>query len=168
MMGNICKVGKVSLNTKLHLFNSNVKTILLYGAETWKTSKGLLNKLQVFINNCLRRIVNIRWPDTISNEDLQKKTNQSPIEAEIRARKWQWIGHTLQKKPDNITRQALLWNPQGKRQRGRPKNTWRRNTMTEVEKGGYTWQQLEKLAGNRERWRMVVSGLCSPEGQRPK
>jgi hypothetical protein len=26
-----------------------------------------------------------------------------------------------------ITRQALSWNPQGTRKRGRPKNTWRRD-----------------------------------------
>jgi hypothetical protein len=29
-----------------------------------------------------------------------------------------WIGHTLRKPPNSITRQALKWNPQGKRSRG--------------------------------------------------
>jgi hypothetical protein len=39
MMGSIWKARNISLKTKVWLFNSNVKTILLYGAETWKTTK---------------------------------------------------------------------------------------------------------------------------------
>jgi len=44
-------------------------------------------------------------------------------------RKWGWLGHTLRKSSDDIARQALEWNPQGKRGRGRPKNTWQRTVL---------------------------------------
>ena len=50
----------LSLHTKIRLFNSNVKSVLLYGAETWKTTNTTTKKLQTFINNCLRRILQIR------------------------------------------------------------------------------------------------------------
>ena len=142
----------------------NVKIILLYGAKTWKTTKSLLHKLQVFINNCLRRILNIRWPEKISNKVLclWQKTNQPE---ELKRRKWGWIGHTLRKPKHNITRQALQWNPQGKCGRGRPRNTWRRNFIAEMEKEGYRWQDLERIAQNRTRWRTVVSGLCTTKVQ---
>ena len=168
MLSNIWKEGKISLNTKLRLFNSNVKAVLLYGAETWKTTKGLVRKLQTFVNRCLRRIMNIRWPETITNEELWKRTKQTSIEGEIRKRKWGWIGHTLRKPANNITRQALQWNPQGKRRRGRPKNTWRRDTLAEMDRRGYRWQQLERLAQDRSKWRTVVSGLCSLEEPKAK
>ena len=59
--------GMMSLKTKLRPFNSSIKNILLYGSETWKTTKNLLHKLQVFTNYCLRLILNIRWPDKIKN-----------------------------------------------------------------------------------------------------
>ena len=39
---------------------------------------------------------------------------------------FRWIGHTLRKEYGEITKAALLWNPQGSRKRGRPKNSWRR------------------------------------------
>nr|KAG5706735.1 hypothetical protein BaRGS_007238 [Batillaria attramentaria] len=42
------------------------------------------------------------------------------MDVQARQRKWRWVGHTLRKEPCNITRQALVWNPQGKRKRGRP------------------------------------------------
>jgi hypothetical protein len=44
-----------------------------------------------------------------------------------------WIGHTLRKANNNITKQALEWNPQGKRKRGRPKNSWHRGIISELE-----------------------------------
>ena len=145
-MGSIWKARNISLKTKVRLFNSNVKTILLYGAETWKTTKSLLHKLQVFINYCLRRILNIRWPEKISNKELWQKTNQPPVEEELKRWKWRWIGHTLRKQKYNITRQALQWNHQGKRGSGRPRNTWRRDFITEMEIESYRWQDLERMA----------------------
>ena len=80
MMRAIWRESNISLKTKIRLFNSSLKTILLYGSETWKTTKNLLNKLQVFTNYCLRRILNIRWSDKIKNEELWEKVKQPAIE----------------------------------------------------------------------------------------
>ena len=91
----------------IRIFNTNVKSILLYGSETWTVTKIYTKKLQTFVNKCLRKIMKIRWPETIKNELLWNHTNQLPIDREIRKRKWGWIGHTLRKPSTNITRQAL-------------------------------------------------------------
>ena len=68
---------------------------------------------------------------------------------QIKRRKWRWLGHTLRKPADNITRRGLRWTPQGKRKRGRPKTTWRRSTEAEVKVAGLTWGQLEQKAQDR-------------------
>ncbi|VDP43550.1 unnamed protein product [Schistosoma margrebowiei] len=117
---------QLSTNIKVRIFNTNIKAVLLYGAETWRTTTTTIKKVQVFINSCLRKILNIHWPDTINNSFLWERTNQLPAEEEIRKRRWKWIGHTLRKSSNCITRQALTWNPEGKRKRVRPKNTLRR------------------------------------------
>ena len=88
------------------------------------------------------------------------KRPTTPVEEELKRRKWRWIGQTLRKPKHNITRQALQWNPQGKRGRGRPRNTRRRDFIAEMEIEGYRWQDLERMAQNRIRWRTVVNGLC--------
>ena len=41
-----------------------------------------------------------------------------------------------------ITCQALTWNPQGKRKRGCPRNTWRHDLEAETKKMAYTWGLL--------------------------
>ncbi len=50
--------------------------------------------------------------------------------------------------------------PQGKRNRGRPKTTWRRTVLTDLEKEHLTWGEAEKKAKNRTEWRSFVAALC--------
>ena len=149
--------------TKMRIFNSSVKSVLLYiySSETWRITKHAVNKIQTFVNRCLRRIMNVKWSDKVSNNTLWTKTNQLSAEIEIKRRKWRWIGHTLRKPTFSITRQALTWNPQGKRKRGQPRNTWRRDMESEVRKMGYTWQEIVTLAQRRIRWRALIDGPCS-------
>ena len=106
----IWRVKQIKTNTKLRIFNSTVKAVLLYGSETWRSTQKTLKSIQTFINKCLRRILHLKWTDKISNITLWKMTKQLPIENEIKKRKWRWIGHTPRKPPETIT-----WNPPGKR-----------------------------------------------------
>jgi hypothetical protein len=64
----------------------------------------------------------------------------------------------------NTTRQALTWNPQGKRKRGRPRNTSQREFQTDIKKMGCPWSQIEKKASNQVLWRSFVDGLYPPRG----
>ena len=92
---------------------------------------------------------------------LGSVVDQEPVAKQILWRKWGWIGHTLRKPASSTTRQALTWNPQGKRKRGRPRNSWRRDTEAELRQQGTNWSGMTRAAENRVRWRGVADGLCS-------
>ena len=53
------KSRKISTKTKLRIFQTNVISVLLYGAESWKTTKGLEDRLDAFQRKCLRQILGI-------------------------------------------------------------------------------------------------------------
>ena len=114
---NIWKSNIYSLKTKILLFDSNVISVLLYGCQSWRVSKDDVNKLDVFQTKCLRRTCNIFWPNKISNEDIYRRTNSSPISTQIQKRMPQY----------SIPKVALRWTPTGKRNRGRPKTTCMEN-----------------------------------------
>ncbi|VDO55458.1 unnamed protein product [Schistosoma margrebowiei] len=57
---NIWNLKLLSTNIKVRIFNTNVKTVLLYGAETWRTITTIIKKAQLFINNCQLKMLNIR------------------------------------------------------------------------------------------------------------
>ncbi|GFR86380.1 hypothetical protein ElyMa_000718900 [Elysia marginata] len=74
-------------------------------------------------------------------------------------RERRWIGqHTLRKPGHWITKNSLVWNPQGRRARGRSRMTWERETEAEVATAEETWKELEEK--NRMVWRIFVGGLC--------
>ncbi len=103
---NVWSSRELSQHTKVRIFNSNVKAVLLYGAETWRLTKTTVNRVQTFINSCLRRILKIHWPEKISNIRLWERTQQIPAENEIGRRRWGWIGHSLRKPVSSTTRRA--------------------------------------------------------------
>ena len=61
MLKNTRASGGINMRTKLSILNSNVKSVLLYGWETWLTTQTMQQKIQTFVNTCLRRISKIRW-----------------------------------------------------------------------------------------------------------
>jgi len=142
-----------------------VKAVLLYGSETWRLTKSLEKKLQVFVNKNLRNILRIWWLRKISNKELCRQTGQRPIEQEMRQRAWGWIGHTLRRPDGHVAKRALEWNPQGKRKRGRPQHTWRRTRIAERERKHLTWNEAKNTAHNRVRWRVLVEDLCSTRNE---
>ena len=103
----------------------------------------------------------MKCSDKVSNNTLWTKTNQLPVETEIQRRKWRWISHTLRKPQASITRKALTWNPQVRRKRGRPRNTWRRDMESEVNKMGYTWLEIVTMAQRRIQWKAFTEGPFS-------
>jgi len=121
-----------STQTKLRIFNTNVKAALLYGSETWKYSKNITAKLQVFINKCLRKILKIFWPDQITNKELWKRTKQPRIDLQIRKSKCGWLGPT-----------------------------WRRTALEEAKGVKKTWVGIKTDAKDRVRWRILVDAPCS-------
>ena len=160
---------KLTMNTKLKLYKSLVLSVLLYGSETWKTNECDNKKLDTFHFTCLRRILQIRWPYIISNDELVSRTNSKRISQEVKERRWRWIGHVLRMKEDNHCVTALSWAPEGKRKVGRPKTTWRRTVEKERKEMGWnSWNQVKTIAKNRGRWRDCLTALWTtgPEEDR--
>ena len=164
MMDKVWKSKIYSRSTKLRIFKSNILSVLLYGSETWRYTKALHNKVQVFVNKGLRRILNIRWWEKVENEDLWRRANAESVECIIRRKRWNWIGHTLRKSDECIAKQALRWNPQGQRKVGRPRNTWRKEVEKDMTQQGWNWSEVRRRAQDREGWKQLVCGLCSTEG----
>ena len=160
---NIWKTKMISKKTKIRIFKSNILSVLLYAAESWKVTKGICHMLEVFQNKCLRRILHIFWPNKITNAELHDRTGMLPISLEVKKRRWRWIDHVNRMPPTYIPRVAMRWTPPppGNRRRGRPNEMWRRPVEREMKALGWSWGQVAKLAADSPRWRSSVSALCA-------
>ena len=160
-LNNIWKATSISRRTKASLFKSLVLSVLLYGCETWKLTKGEEEKLDIFQTKSLRRIFGIQWQDHVTNERVLELAETTKISDEIRRRRWNWIGHILRKDPKDDCAVALGWTPEGRRKRGRPRTTWRRMVENERNTAGWrTWTAARRAASNRDTWKSDVRALC--------
>ena len=159
MLNNVWQSSQYSTKTALMLCQSCGLPTLLYGSEGWRMTESNLNQLSTFHTKSLRRIMRIFWPKTISNQHLLAHCNQDSMGTIIMRRRWRWIGHVMRRAPDNVSRTALHWTPEGKRRRGRPKNTWHRTVEGELKTLHHTWGTGQKLAQNRQEWSTFVAAL---------
>ena len=143
----------IRLQTKLSIFSTKMKSAHLYGSETWRWTKLLITKLHTYINNSLRKILNIRWPQVNSNYELWERTQQCRIKEGIKRRTWKWIGHT-HRNPEYNYPFRLRVEPSGVQKRRTPKATLEAKCARRAPK--------EEYHLNRVRLRSMVDSLCSP------
>jgi hypothetical protein len=174
----------VSLHTKMCIYKAIVVPILIYGAsESWAPTRAQLHQLDVFNNNCLRRILRERLgPDALSNEALHARTNQPDISALLSTHRLRWLGH-MGRLPDTSSVKRLLFAsapaPVGQegllsRVRGGPSAAWNRvaradiqtlSRLTQHANAGLHTNELTWLNNcqSRDAWRDLVS-KCSTVG----
>ena len=72
--GKVWRSTKISLKPKLHIFDSLILSILLYGAESWTATQKLKNELNAFGTSCYRILLNIRSIDRVTNQHVLNVT----------------------------------------------------------------------------------------------
>lgn len=163
VLRSIWRSKQLRLKTKIRIYNSNVKSVLLYGSECWRVIQSDMKRLDAFNNRCLRRICGIYWPTVISNKDLFKVTKTRCLTDDIKCRRMRWLGHVLRMEPKRIAKVALRWTPPGKRKPGRPRTTWRRTITSELSENNLTLGEAQNKARDRLKWKQFVKALC-PSG----
>ena len=66
-LAKIWKSSSLLQRTKIRIYKSNVRSVLLYAAESWKLNKKVESRLRGFERRSLQRILMIKWNDKVSN-----------------------------------------------------------------------------------------------------
>jgi len=152
----------ISLHTKIRILNSNVKAVLLYAYQTWRTTQQTTRKIQTLIKNLMGRILHLDCQKPLITETVAENKVEA-MEEKIWNRRWSWLGH-LVKKPADTTWQALNWNSEGKERKDVNQGTEGKKTLIKVKKHiVFIWREMERIAQDRGTRRMIVDGLCYKE-----
>ena len=160
MLKNIWHNSNFSIHTKINIYKVMVRSILIYGHESWYSTVTTDRKLLAFENKALRRILGIKWWERVSNSRIREITGLQPVDEFVRFSRWKWLGHVYRRQ--GLVCDAPGWVAPGRRGRGRPRETWLRTMRREV--GDESWEDIEELAQDRLWWRMFIKALCIPEG----
>ena len=99
---------EISTATKERIYQVIVRTILLYGCETWPLRAVDQRKLEVFDNDCLRYILRCRWTDRVPTITLRRRLNLRPLSPVLLQRRLRWFGHGARRQEGELIRDVLL------------------------------------------------------------
>ncbi|PSN58017.1 hypothetical protein C0J52_02027 [Blattella germanica] len=156
----------IARKTKLNIYKSLTRLIVTYRAETGTLTKSVSARLAVFERKVLRRILGAvkqgdKWRIRY-NSELYELYYEINLETYVKLTRLRWLGHVV--RMDNNRRVKIIHNgmPEGTRTRGRPRQRWMDNMMTDVREFGIlNWKEK---ASNRDEWKRVLREVKAHEG----
>ena len=153
----------ISRGTKVQVYLSIIRPVVMYGSETWSLTKELERKLQVFENSILRRICGpVQDAGTNNwrrrhNAELREIVRIPTIVDAIASQRLRWAGHVARMDRERQTCEILRGKPEGRRPVGRPRMRWINNIESDLRTLGMVnpgdWWNV---AQDRREWRRLV------------
>ena len=142
---------KLDLNLRKKLVKCYIRSMALYGAETWTLRATDQKRRESFEMWCWRTMEKISWTDHVRTEEVLLRVNeQSNILHEIRKRKANWTGHILRR--NCLLQQVIEGKIKGQIEVTRRSGRRRKKLLGGLkDRRGYC--QLKEEALDRTMWR---------------
>jgi len=117
---------KTRTDSQMKFYIVVARPSLLYGSETWVTTKRDMTGLEAAELRFLRSVTGYTGLDKIRSEVIRKELEISGIQ-DVRAKyKQKWINHLERTDNTRLPKHALNYKPRGRRDRGRHRKRWQR------------------------------------------
>ena len=159
--GELLRGRRFSLRMKGMVYQSCVRSAMLYGSETWCLRESEMAILRKTERAMERSMFGVKLVDGKNTEELMEMLDlKKTLDRMAKANGVRWYGHVIRREDDNILKKAIMMEVNVQRKRGRPKMTWKRQVEESVKK---VWLKIEEAA-DRTRWREGVRAIA--EGMR--
>ena len=152
----------ISLQLRLRLYASFVIPVLTYNMGTWGLTQADLVRIDTYHRRHLRQIIDVHWPNRISNVALYHRCQSRPISESIITARWRLFGHVLRLPRDAPAQRAIdhyFADTEAATFRGRPRTSLPSTLCSDLRRIGRTLRQpadIEALrALSREQWRQM-------------
>jgi len=88
----------IRLETKLRLYQTYIVPVLMYGCDTWATTKYLLSRVDAFETWALRKL-RIPYIRHVSNAEVRRTTGCSPLSHLVTNTRLRLFGHIARSSP---------------------------------------------------------------------
>ncbi len=88
-----------------------MRSILLYGCETWPVRVDDERMLEVFDNDSIRRILRVRRRDCVPSVELRRRLSLTGIPALLVQRRLRRFGHAARRPEGELIKDLLLPTP---------------------------------------------------------
>ncbi len=137
-----------------------MRSILLYGSETWPVRVAEERMLEVFGNDDIHRILRVRRRDCVPSVELRRRLSLTRIPALLVQTRLRWFGHAATRPKGELIKDLLLpTTPRMWRRRaGGQLKTW--GTTIKADREPISGPRLFSHARWRQDWVKVSSELA--------
>ena len=129
------------------VYHSCVRSAMLYGSEAWclrETEMAISRRIE---RATVRSMCGVKLEDRKNMEELMEMLGlKETSNRMVKANGVRCYGHVIRRDDDNILKKAMTMEVNGKRKRGRPKMTWRKQVEESVKEVGLKIQ-IERDGG---------------------
>ena len=143
---------RMPVKLKGKVYRTVVRPAMLYGAETWATTKRQESRIEVNEMRMLRWMCGVTRKDKIRNEHIRGTTKVVQASRKITERRLKWYGHVMRMEEDHVVRRVMTKAIPGKRKRGRPKTRWKDVCKRDMQTVGLR----EDDEGDRAYWKETI------------
>ena len=153
-LDSILKSRDITLLTKVHLVQTMVFPVIMYGYESWTIKKAEHWRIDAFELWCWRNLLRVLWTARRSNQSILKEISpECSLEGLMLKLKLQYFGH-LMWRDDSLEKILMLGKIEGKRQRGQQSMGW----MASLIQWTWTW------TNSRRQWGTGKPGMLQSIG----
>ncbi|VDO79172.1 unnamed protein product [Schistosoma margrebowiei] len=175
----------IRLSTKGHVYCAAVRSVPLYGSETWPVRVEDIRTPVIFDHRCLRNIARISWDHRVNNSVVRKRVlgkDGKSIDEVLKLHQLRWLGHVLHMCNHRLPRSGMFFGVEvgWKKARGGQTKTWHKSmkSLTSVlshvgrfklpgwdpRDDSNRWlETLNDMAQNRLQCYRCIHCLCSPK-----
>ncbi|XP_072399540.1 uncharacterized protein [Diabrotica undecimpunctata] len=138
---------------KHNIYESLIKSSLLYGAKTWRITENNRRKLEVVEMDAFRRSVGVSRRERIRNDEIRQRMGvDGSLTTDIERKQLIWYGHVQRMDNSRLPKIIMQRIPPNRRKRGRPKKSCREEVM----KAMSTRDLIEGQWDDRVSWKLGI------------
>ena len=144
---------RIPLKNRAYIYSACIRSVLLYGAESWPLTQRLEKSILSCDRRMLRFLAGVSLRDRVNSVEVARRCGLREISDMARVRRLLWYGHVHRRGEGEPLSVVRDWQVEGRRPRGRPKKSWSKTVEEDMRLLGID----EALASDRRRWREVVN-----------
>ena len=146
-----------SLRMKGKIYKTCVRTVMVYGSETWAVRVEDMRRLERAERMMVRWMCGVTVKARKHSEELLERLGIESIADVVRRSRLRWFGHVERLNADNWVSACREIQVEGLRGRGRGRKTWNECVMEDMRR----LRLKREVAQDRAAWRRAISGKPS-------